>query len=85
MDHVIKMINRIRSKTLKIRLFRELIHEIDFHYGDLLLHSNVCQINVKFYFVLKNYYHKLKFILQEIDIVYGELENIKYGLQILNF
>ncbi|XP_050065732.1 general transcription factor II-I repeat domain-containing protein 2A-like [Aphis gossypii] len=31
----------IRGKALKRRLFRELMDEVDCHYGDLLLHSNV--------------------------------------------
>ncbi|XP_008185363.1 SCAN domain-containing protein 3-like [Acyrthosiphon pisum] len=41
MELVVKIVNSIRGKALKRRLFRELMDEVDCHYGDLLLHSNV--------------------------------------------
>jgi len=41
MELVVKIVSRIRGKTLKRRIFRELMDELDCHYGDLLLHSNV--------------------------------------------
>lgn len=67
MELVVKIVNSIRGKALKRRLFRELMDEVDCYFGDLLLHSNVCWlINVKYYIVLKNYYHKLKFFYKKL-------------------
>lgn len=36
MELVVKIVNSIRGKALKRRLFRELMDEVDCHYGDLL-------------------------------------------------
>lgn len=79
MELVVKIVNSIRGKALKRRLFRELMDEVDCHYGDLLLHSNVRWLSKgKVLHRFKELLPQIKIFLQEIDIVYEELENIKW-------
>ncbi|KAF0737720.1 general transcription factor II-I repeat domain-containing protein 2-like, partial [Aphis craccivora] len=79
MELVVKIVNSISGKALKRRLFRELMDEVDCHYGDLLLHSNVRWLSKgKVLHRFKELLPQIKIFLQEIDIVYEELENIKW-------
>jgi hypothetical protein len=41
MSVVQKIINSIRGRPLQHRLFKHLSHEVDRHYGDLILHTEV--------------------------------------------
>jgi hypothetical protein len=41
MSVVQKTVNSIRARSLQNRLFRYLLDEIDAHYGDLILHTDV--------------------------------------------
>ncbi|CAI6373112.1 unnamed protein product [Macrosiphum euphorbiae] len=53
--------------------------EVDCHYGDLLLHSNVRWLSKgKILHRFKELLPQIKTFVQEIDIVYEELENIKW-------
>jgi len=53
--------------------------EVDCHYGDLLLHSNVRWLSKgKILHRFKELLSQIKTFVQEIDIVYEELENIKW-------
>ncbi|KAL4104036.1 hypothetical protein QTP88_019349 [Uroleucon formosanum] len=79
MELVVKIVNSIRGKVLKRRLFRKLMDEVNCHYGDLLLHSNVRWLSKgKVLHRFKELLPQIKIFLQEIDIVYEELENIKW-------
>ncbi|KAE9521271.1 hypothetical protein AGLY_018334 [Aphis glycines] len=78
-NNVMELVNSIRGKALERRLFRELMDEVDCHYGDLLLHSNVRWLSKgKVLHRFKELLPQIKIFLQEIDIVYEELENIKW-------
>lgn len=61
-----KIVNSIRGKALKRHLFCELMDKVDCNYGDLLLHN------------FKQILPQIKFFLQEMGILYEELENIKW-------
>ena len=41
MKTVVKVVNKTRAHALQIPLFRELTEELEYQYGDLLLHAEV--------------------------------------------
>jgi hypothetical protein len=45
MNVVQKIVNSIRAKPLQHRLFKHLLDEIDAHYADLILHTEVRWLN----------------------------------------
>ncbi|KAE9522504.1 hypothetical protein AGLY_017097 [Aphis glycines] len=67
LELVVKIVNSIRGKALKRRLFRELMDEVDCHYGDLLLHSNVRWISKG------KVLHRFKELLPQIQIFLQKL------------
>ena len=45
MKTVVKVLNKIRAHALQGPLLRELTEELEYQYGDLLLHSEVCWLS----------------------------------------